>query len=281
MNINVSNQNKVSHVDPSFGSANIDQEIVNHTIDSLVQFLSQHYLSTVNEAFTKLKENPSHYKDKKYVSTNLPLEKGEMNVPIDELDDSTLSEQRYYAKWLRKIEDLDQSNPLDALLISLSKRITELEPDFISKDVDIRFEKGYLFSPTPYWHFDGFEHRMMTSISYSNKENWTTRVVDENNRKQIINMEVDEDMDENDIKPSKYALNNYPSIKEKLEKFSQPSKEGFFYHPQHVVHRAPLHKDLTEGIKANEYRLFLRFATEKQENTIPTQNDHDFSSQMT
>lgn len=250
-NINSTSLNELidNYIDPSFGSANIDQETVDGAIDALIKLLAPTYLSMINEAFENLQKDPDFYRITKFLSKESDRES--MKIPVNSLAGSNGGEHRYYAKRFYKIDEIDPANSLDALLIALSKRLAELKTDFVSKEVEIRFEKGCFFTPVNYWHFDGEMRGLTTTICYSNKKNWSTRILD---TRSTSEMRI--------FGPDKYGLNLIDTVKKKLELLSRPSTPGAFYHPQAVIHRSPSKEDFKGKIKADDYRLFLRFYKE-------------------
>lgn len=140
-------------------------------------------------------------------------------------ENQALDKARLYIKLKVNAKDIKDEDPLDHFLSLLSKKILSQGYGDVGT-FDIRLEKGCLsLEGIPWkWHFDGKIFKTSLTVYYSNKENWSTRII------------------------SKMGLNE------------RPADHGFLYDALNVYHRAPIPSDLEgEELKADDYRLFIRY----------------------
>ncbi len=210
-----------------------------------MQRLAKHYLALVSDSLSKPAGEPMlrHFQG---------AWRGAIRIPDDVKDSVRLKEERYSASLDLKINSinniLDNESPLGDLVTSINKKLTEL--GVFCDAVEIRFERG-CFDPLPEaqkWHKDGGKISMITC--YSNKRNWSTRVLDKENMYKIFgNVQfLRKKFEKDDIQ------------KKQVESLSQPAKFGFLYNAIETLHRAPRTEDLVDNtIAVDEYRLFLQF----------------------
>lgn len=259
----------------SICSAEIPDQMVIKAVDAITTRVEAIYLDSILQA----KENPeiiSEYKTilsdyyKKYTNITseqkIDLAKGQKMAPnlqvISRSLDSSIKifaeknqtfhenqpieQARVYIKLKVDAKDLKKEDSLNHLLAQLFKKI--LSQGFGDDGTfDIRLEKGILsLEGNPWkWHYDGFFKSSVT-VCFSNKENWSTRVSDS-----------------------------------KFDEDGKPSNHGYLYDALKVYHRAPIPSDVQGEIKANEYRLFIRY-NEYNKPTKPSESEKvvDFSENI-
>lgn len=95
--------------------------------------------------------------------------------------DRSLEEIRSYTRLRINVKDLTEANPLDRLLIQLAQRIFNLGYGDAENPgtFDIRLEKGIIpLEGNPWkWHIDGDGFRTSITTCFSNKDNWSTRIL--------------------------------------------------------------------------------------------------------
>ena len=242
--------------DGSICDAGIANQMVMDSVDALLSRVVTDYLSLLGEA----KENPGIIHDYKsslsdyylgqtlspeaeqnlreaqeiapncnVIKKNLPSDGrisvfSEKNMKLDE--NQTLANARVHIRLKINAKSIQEEDSLDLLLSQLSKKILSLgygnEGTF-----DIRLEKGCLALEGSSWkgHFDGNIFKTSITVCYSNKENWSTHILDF-----------------------------------KQESKGRPADHGFLYDALKVFHRTPVPADL-EGkeLNADDYRLFIRY----------------------
>jgi len=228
---------------PALLDANINQQAVDLTIDALIQFLAK---SLSNN---EIAENIQFLA--KPLSNNETVGKPQKK-PEDTSASGFTKENRYFFWKTYKISDLGEDHPLNAMLIPLSKKISDL--GFPCDQVEIRFEKGCFKSMASEWHRDGYLVKHSINLCYSNKENWSTRILD---NKDYLVYGVFGNLTNTGLQD--------PSITQKIESLAQAAKFGFLFDAKKFLHRSPLISDLTDqNISINDYRLLIRFSKENK-----------------
>ncbi len=236
----------------SLGCVDIPDQTVTSAVDAIISRIAPAYLDLMRKA----KENPDiisdyksslndHYKnmsltpeiradlkEAKNMASNCNVifkklpSRGEISVFSENnrefLEGSALAKARFFVKLRIKSKDVQEEDPLDCMLSQLSKKILSL--GYGDKGIfDVRLEKGCMsLAGNPWrWHCDGEIFKTSITVCYSNKKNWSTRVVGEKD---------------------------------------EIAAHGFFYDALKVYHRAPIPSDLNgEELNADDYRLFIRY----------------------
>ncbi len=239
-------------IDPSIGiPSNCDQQMVDRAVNSLIQSVTQPYLSMIKQyfEFQALGEDriPMFYElpnGGSVAGTKEAIEKGE---------------SRYCANFTCKTPDLNSNNPFEDLVLSLSSRLSSLG---IPNDaVAVRFSKGRLNISDPLnriWHLDD-RAGLQAFVSFGTINNWATRILNKDNAQTLFR-------DEEHLKKftrldTELMLSGeWNKIIDKIESVAQPATLGFLYEGTKVLHRAPKEIDFSETlIEEHDYRLFMQF----------------------
>lgn len=218
-----------SELDFSLGNAGASQESINAAVEDFISIFAPCYIRRMNDPRDDFSD--LSFFNRKVVGTSLSF----LFHPENE--------ESYFAEISSKISFFNSIRPLDALIIRLNKMITAL--GFLCTDVEIRFEKGSCHSLVPFWHVDGSAFKHAIAINYSNRTNWSTRILPENLEFETTSLFSSCDLDSTVLKS--------------FEESSQAAKFGYFYDAQKICHRGPRPEDINEPIKPTDYRLFMRF----------------------
>lgn len=236
---------------PTLGYSNIGQDSVDAVLDEIKKTYTLNYRELVNETALKLIEKPDLYKASRSECSKYYLLGDSSSVfikiPNPYINDGT-DEERYVLLLVSKFSILDETTPVGALAISINKYLCGL--GFACSEIQLRLERGCL-NPIPnYWHFDTTypERQPSIIICWSNKPNWSTRIMNDENYQKISKG-----------KPLPLLLAD-KDTEEKVKSAVQLAKFGYLYNAKEVFHRAPQLEDFNgEEISADDYRLFFHF----------------------
>lgn len=246
----VSNSNRVLHV----GKVDVPETMVLQAVDAVIARMTPAYFELMHEA----NENPEiirdykstlkdYYKDMS-ITPEIHREVKEAEKMCPDCNNMTKKVQgKTIAVFLEKnstfnpnqtpdkaklnirldiqAEDIKGEDSLDTLLSELGKKFFTLYGN--KGSFDIRLEKGILpiGVTSSKWHYDGEVFKTSTTVCFSNKTNWSTRVK---------------------VSP--------------LDSEERPAEHGCLYDALKVYHRAPITSDLEgETLNENDWRLFVRY----------------------
>ena len=151
-----------------------------------------------------------------------------LTIPPDCL---TPGEARYVMYYSDRIDRLVES-PLKTVVLKIADAIRERK--FFTNHVEVNFENGCIFSAADFWHKDsGSKDNIDITVCFSNKPNWSTRVVDHDD-------------------PEDPSLDSRSSV----------LPHGDLLDARHTTHRAPKVSDFPEDpVTSKDWRLFFRFSS--------------------